>query len=508
MSNLNVFKKKRSRKRVERFWVWFQENEDDLFDYEKNQEIIFGKVENELRIIHKSLAFAFSQFHRDGKREFVISANGDKKAIPFVEILYESAPKLERWEFVKYRQRMDDEIKSFETNGIAISPDMVKFGLLLIKKKIYILFFVEGLEDKDKEEALQFGTLTMMDYLLGEYDVMTKIEGIDILPADEPFDGEKHPIKCLPKAFDDFVENIQLSGGVSSSMENKLDLEGWQYYFCCIDEKSASVCVDTSAANMVPRPGFCFFHTVRMDLQDPNPDGMPHGEEVEFLENIQAFAIPILEKHLQGIFVARVTTDERRDLFLYAKQETLDEDVMRRITQQFPAYTFYTGVIEDPEWREYITCFYPNEMGYHFILLNSTFDREIDWKAIPEEDIGAIHYLYFGKESDRARFNREFTWDGLTIIPGTMAGALAINGEYRACVKQQGSIDFHSVYNTCERLIVAAGEFGGVYSHSEIDSELMTKHYVSKQAMQRIAAEVEANVRPKSDLERFDVELK
>ena len=86
------------------FWQWFEENESMLFDFERDQERTFDQLRTALKKVHPDLTFEFGP-KQDGKREFVISADGLKSAFPAVESLYAAAPTLGRWSFIKFRQR-------------------------------------------------------------------------------------------------------------------------------------------------------------------------------------------------------------------------------------------------------------------------------------------------------------------------------------------------------------------------------------------------------------------
>ena len=63
------------------FWRWFQANETRLFDFEKDQDRVFNELQMQLHRIQPSLTFEFGP-KEEGKREFVISADGIKDAFP------------------------------------------------------------------------------------------------------------------------------------------------------------------------------------------------------------------------------------------------------------------------------------------------------------------------------------------------------------------------------------------------------------------------------------------
>lgn len=76
-----------------RFWAWFRKNNNKLFHFEKNQDQVFARLRTALTKVHPGLTFEIGLI-RNGKREFVISADGQKDAFAAVESLYAAAPVL------------------------------------------------------------------------------------------------------------------------------------------------------------------------------------------------------------------------------------------------------------------------------------------------------------------------------------------------------------------------------------------------------------------------------
>ena len=182
------------------FWKWFQKNETSLFAFEKNQAAVFDSLGTQMNKIHKSLTFEFGPVE-NGKREFVISADGIKDAFPAVDKLYASAPKLDRWTFIKFRPRrspMDLEyggvkVKAAET-FCTIEPDRGKAGITV---------FIQGYQ-ADQHKAYAGVAFLMLDQALGEYDVETKVGFVEVKPFSAHSDFEKKPIREAAKVFDDF----------------------------------------------------------------------------------------------------------------------------------------------------------------------------------------------------------------------------------------------------------------------------------------------------------------
>lgn len=210
MKKFNLLKRKKIEKKVKKFWEWFLTKENELFDFKQNQESLFNDLQFHLDSIHNHLGFVFNEELTNGKREFIISANGDRNMIPYVETIFEDAPELDRWIMKKYKPRMEG-ISKFEIDNLTINPEDINFILFAEEKKIHAVFYVKGYEDEGKKSILRAGLASIIDHLVGEYDAMTKISASYIEPFDEPLpvEGKKYPIEFLPQGLDNFYEKQQ-----------------------------------------------------------------------------------------------------------------------------------------------------------------------------------------------------------------------------------------------------------------------------------------------------------
>jgi hypothetical protein len=75
-----------------------------LFDFERDQDRIFDRLAAEMHKVDHDLTFEFGP-KENGKREFIISADGNIRTFPKVETLYAAAPVLPHWTIIKFRPR-------------------------------------------------------------------------------------------------------------------------------------------------------------------------------------------------------------------------------------------------------------------------------------------------------------------------------------------------------------------------------------------------------------------
>ncbi|MGZ2746635.1 hypothetical protein [Burkholderia stagnalis] len=179
------------------FWKWFQKNETSLFDFERDQERTFDRLSVEMHKVHPSLTFEFGP-KQNGRREFVISADGNRAAFPKVDSLASSAPALPRWKVIKFRTRRKPLDVQF--NGITVKASSVSVAIRPEGEKAALTVFIPGYSSS-KHRIFEGIAFLLLDQALGEFDVETRVGGIEV---QAPLAGDSNAISLdqLPKAFD------------------------------------------------------------------------------------------------------------------------------------------------------------------------------------------------------------------------------------------------------------------------------------------------------------------
>ena len=185
------------------FWIWFEENQATYFALNSSDAIttqrLFDDLHARLQKIDPDLVFEFGP-EIGGKRDFVISAGGIRSAFPAVIALAGAAPKLPQWTIIAFRPRRHP-INDIEFKGLKISPDEVFVQVARDDDRVALRVFMQGYSSVERERYGSVGYL-LLDEALGEYDVETKVGGIDWQPLGAAPPPHSMKLSELPAFFD------------------------------------------------------------------------------------------------------------------------------------------------------------------------------------------------------------------------------------------------------------------------------------------------------------------
>lgn len=163
------------------FWGWFSESAPQIEkDYdasvrgELDPALLIGPVRERLKAYSKELAFEIG-CDGDGVYDFVISAEGMKDRIGAVTTLLQAAPKIEGWKFTAFRPRKELADVLLRMDGVAYGADCIFYRLDDIVDGLCDIEILYRGSFKASDDKLGGASLLIMDRLIGEYDVMTKI---------------------------------------------------------------------------------------------------------------------------------------------------------------------------------------------------------------------------------------------------------------------------------------------------------------------------------------------
>ncbi len=191
--------KKKLPKRIAAFWRWFQEHEEEYFCFEeKNQDWLLDCMSEAFKkVVEGGLAFEFSHDLEDGKREFIISADGDDTCILPVFLLCQHAPPLRRFILIPFRPALippEGGVIMAKCGDISLRASDVFFSYKKYPKKedmIDLVLYIRGFVASDDmwREAVSL----LLDRLVGEINVFRKISSLKCTRLEKGQEKQLHP---------------------------------------------------------------------------------------------------------------------------------------------------------------------------------------------------------------------------------------------------------------------------------------------------------------------------
>lgn len=178
------------------FWAWFQKTAPELHA-DTDLRHVMERISAELAKIDKGV---FAEIGGDAKtRLLVISVDGKKDLFPKVQAIQAAAPKVDGWKIVAFRQRSaPGEMAKFQLGGKTLDPAQIKLVAKANGDKLDIDVYMPSFTTHD--EMAQIGFI-VLDHTVGEYDMETRIGGIEFLPLEKAPAGAR-PMADLPAIVD------------------------------------------------------------------------------------------------------------------------------------------------------------------------------------------------------------------------------------------------------------------------------------------------------------------
>lgn len=193
-----------SEKQVDRFWDWFRDNSQLLASVAGKNHPVIETLSERIKEVHESFVFELSGVDV-APHEFIVSGDGIKDMIPFVNRMVAAAPSIPGWKFTAFRPRMDDYCRyTLNYEGTKFDPKELWFWAGIDDGGFDIIVYHPDYEESERDTYVA-GAYILLDMALGEYDVMTGIRYIDHqrLP-DDPESEELLPFSELRQVFDEF----------------------------------------------------------------------------------------------------------------------------------------------------------------------------------------------------------------------------------------------------------------------------------------------------------------
>ncbi len=163
------------------FWDWFITKERYIWDnIEKDSQNIGKLIDENLKKVHDDLAFDIYFEICDGKRDFIISADGIESIFPEVISLCEKAPKFNHWNIIAFRPKTNQKDQCIEIDNLCLDYTKIYFKHNFNSIPFDIDVYIENYDGKDNRYV--HGYFLLLDTLIGEYEAVTSIRNTSIHP--------------------------------------------------------------------------------------------------------------------------------------------------------------------------------------------------------------------------------------------------------------------------------------------------------------------------------------
>ena len=177
------------------FWDWFVAHAAAL-RAEPALPTVMETVSARIEAIHPGV---FAEIGDGATRTLVISADGQRELFPAVQALYAARPAaVPGWTIVAFRQRDPSPDLVIEMGDVTLDPATMRFVAREHDGMLDVAVFVPGFTSR---EAMAQPLYIVLDHTVGEYDMETKIAGIDVAPIEQAPAGAR-PLRELPALLD------------------------------------------------------------------------------------------------------------------------------------------------------------------------------------------------------------------------------------------------------------------------------------------------------------------
>lgn len=238
--------------------------------------------------------------------------------------------------------------------------------------------------------------------------------------------------------------------------------ERWDFYFCTVDDRPASIFVNLDLEREAPLPGLSYVASVRILMKNPRPDGLSSADEAAALKQIEdTLNAEVRRRDPAAVFVGRNTSGGKRDLFFYVPAADWWVALISAAPSSVSGYKIEADVWEDRSWETYFDFLLPNDEQKQTIQ-NSDVCEQMEQRGDPLDQPREIdHWVYFPQSDQRAQFQlkvAEMAFQTRSVIDEPSRGAPYGLQIYRVDLPSYNAIDGVTL-----PLFRLARELGGEY---------------------------------------------
>jgi hypothetical protein len=182
---------------VSRFWTWFRANEAKLWAMPNADDPFWDTALDQLHLVDKRLRFEMSD-PQAGRRDFVITAEGDRRLFPLVDSMVAAAPALRRWTFTPLKPAMGFDF-THHYEDVLYDPKTMWFLPLERAERpqdLGLRIGIPSLRELD-QDAAEFAVTVILETGLGERERAADVQHVEVVR--KPNDPAKEGYIELPE---------------------------------------------------------------------------------------------------------------------------------------------------------------------------------------------------------------------------------------------------------------------------------------------------------------------
>lgn len=328
------------------FWDWFAVNSDDYYDnLDNDQERLFDLLGKRLVKIDPELSFEFGRVQEDGKREFVISAGGIRSSFPSVMKLVEKAPKFSKWKIVALKPRQETGVVQIGNTKLGIED--LFFGYELNNKRVDIDIYAKNYS---KDDNFLSAVYIVLDTLLGEYDMETKVGKIDVKDLAVADRDKIISIAKLPEVVDNYFKKEY------AAKENLKISDNWASIKIPESDKNKFLLMlrlNLGISDIAGHPSYPTSVKVTAFFKKPREDGFYSKEEGDDLFGIEDEVFKSFEFENESFVSLIMTGGGKVEYLIYTSDKEKAKVHIEDLGSKFQGYQFKSEFITDDKWEGY-----------------------------------------------------------------------------------------------------------------------------------------------------------
>lgn len=218
----------------------------------------------------------------------------------------------------------------------------------------------------------------------------------------------------------------------------------WDFYMLRVDDLISSIYLNLSQAERgkINSQQTLFWFSLKMN--NPREDGLSSQEEFDILLKFEESLNNYIANNSDGIYVGRLTTDGRRDFYVYVSNSDKLVSNISQLMQDFSEYQYALKSINDPDWEQYFNFLYPNPHELQKIMnrgVVAQLEKNGDSLTKPRM---VFHWIYFRTAESMNEYIKQIIDWGYKVDNTANDKSL---GEYPfvLSISRTDSVDYHNI---------------------------------------------------------------